>query len=78
MARVLKFPKRTSQVYIKTEAVCDKYCHDCSYYRGAWEHYKFCHYYLLTSKRRPCDPGMGCTVKSSRKKGRKKGAENAG
>ena len=51
--------------------VCDGYCHSCIYYIGANNASYFCNYYLLTDKRRPCDPGTGCTVRVLRKRQRK-------
>ena len=53
------------------EKVCDKYCLNCIYYVGAVSDFWFCNYYLMTDKRRPCDPGTGCTVRVLRKKKRK-------
>lgn len=49
------------------EKVCDTYCLNCIFYIGTNNISRCCHYYLLTDKRRPCDPGKGCTVKIRRK-----------
>ena len=70
MARVKKIPQQIN-------GVCDENCHDCFFYRGAWETHMFCHYYLMTGKRRPCDPGKGCTVKIPMKVNRRKKKGNA-
>lgn len=53
--------------------VCDKNCHNCVYYHSWHDVNKHCNYYLMTDKRRPCDPGEGCTVKVTRKREREKG-----
>ena len=50
----------------------DKYCLNCTYYRGVTEAVFACNYYLDTSIRRPCPPGKDCTVRVLRKRGRKK------
>ena len=46
--------------------VCDSYCLKCIYYIGSCELARFCNYYLMTDKRRPCNAGKGCTVKIER------------
>ena len=51
--------------------VCDSYCRKCIYFMGWGGEYKFCNYYLITDKRRPCDPGTGCTVRALRETPRK-------
>lgn len=51
--------------------VCDKYCTNCVYYVGSNFDGCFCNYILMTDKRRPCDPGTGCTVRVLREKKRK-------
>lgn len=58
------------------EKVCDAYCLNCIYYLGSDGHRGFCNYYLKTDKRRPCDPGKGCTVRVLRKKNRRTRKEN--
>lgn len=50
-----------------SKKVCDKTCQNCIFYIGTNEVSRCCHCYLLTDKRRPCDPGKGCTVKVRRK-----------
>lgn len=63
---------------MEKEKVCDRYCQKCIYFVG-WSHDCFCNYYLMTDKRRPCDPGKGCTVRLLRKKPRKiRGSEQDG
>lgn len=50
-------------------------CDGCWYFRGAMDYDRCCCYYLITSIRRPCPPGKGCTVRVNmvkRKKKRKK------
>ena len=58
--------------------VCDEYCDKCVYYLGWGSGTKMCNYYLMTGKRRPCDPGTGCTVRVLRKRKRKTKAEGRG
>ena len=50
--------------------VCDRYCLNCIYYIGSSDCLLYCNYYLMTDKRRPCDPGTGCTVRVLRKRKR--------
>lgn len=38
-------------------------CHGCEYYGGKQQAVRSCNYFLMTGKRRPCDPGEGCTVR---------------
>lgn len=47
------------------------YCDDCFYYRNTGAA-RYCAYMFITGKRRPCDPGDGCTAKVSRKVKRRK------
>jgi hypothetical protein len=47
--------------------VCDNTCLDCIYFQGS-EFMRMCCYCVETGKRRPCDPGKGCTVKIKRKR----------
>lgn len=54
-----------------TEKVCDSYCLNCIYYVGKCDIALCCNYYLMTDKRRPCDPGTGCTVRVLRERKRK-------
>ena len=49
-------------------AVCDKYCKDCIYFHGRKTFVDYCGYIFATGKRRPCNPGTGCTAKIKRKK----------
>ena len=51
--------------------VCDSYCTNCVYYVGYSDTGLCCNYYIATDKRRPCDPGKGCTVRVLRKKSRR-------
>ena len=51
--------------------VCDAYCKKCKFYLGWAGDFKLCCYYLMTDKRRPCDPGTGCTVRVEKKRTRK-------
>lgn len=60
--------KRSSRVY-------DRACVGCIYHGWINGYLGFCNYILMTSKRRPCPPGKGCTVKQKKKK-EKKVAEN--
>lgn len=49
--------------------VCDRYCRRCMYYinlSGGLRGLKCCNYLIMTDKRRPCDPGKGCTVRELR------------
>ena len=57
------------------EKVCDSYCLNCIYYVGCSRDFWFCNYLLMTDKRRPCDPGTGCTVRVLRKRKRKTAGE---
>lgn len=50
------------------QKACDKFCHDCWYYRMIFHDLKYCSYFFDTDKRRPCPAGTGCTVKVKRKK----------
>ena len=47
-------------------------CLGCIYmgWVGSW--YGCCNYLLMTGKCRPCPPGKECTVKTTKKRGRKK------
>ena len=47
--------------------ICDEYCLDCKFFGGHSEFECCCNYLLMTNKRRPCPPGIGCTVKVKRK-----------
>ena len=49
----------------------DKYCQDCFYFRGQSDFVCTCDYIFIAGKKRPCDPGEGCTVKIKRRKKRK-------
>lgn len=51
---------------MEKQKVCDKYCCKCRFYIGWCCDTKLCNYYLMTGKRRPCDPGTGCTVRELR------------
>lgn len=55
------------------EVKFDPYCKGCKHYRqsGA-DTLKMCHYIFDKGHKRPCDPGKDCTVKETRKRGRKK------
>ena len=46
------------------EKVCDRYCRRCIYYLNFSGGLKCCNYLLMTDKRRPRDPGKGCTVRA--------------
>jgi hypothetical protein len=51
----------------------DEFCDDCYYYRNVYPGLgRCCHYILMTDKKRPCDPGKGCTVKVKTKVNRRK------
>ena len=54
-----------------------KYCRACAgcIYMGWAGWYGCCNYLFMTDKRRPCPPGKNCTVKTTRKRGRKKKVE---
>lgn len=60
--------------------VCDRHCWKCIYCMTLSGAYKTCDYYLITGKRRPCDPGKGCTVRELRnpKWSTRKDGENNG
>lgn len=38
-------------------------CKGCFFFGGKAESVKCCNYYLITGKRRPCEPGKECTVR---------------
>ena len=46
----------------------DKYCKGCIYCAKITDEIWYCSYIFRENKRRPCDPGKGCTVKTKRKK----------
>ena len=46
----------------------DKYCKGCIYCTKITDEIWYCAYIFREDKRRPCDPGKGCTVKTKRKK----------
>ncbi|MBP3305272.1 MAG: hypothetical protein J6L24_04810 [Oscillospiraceae bacterium] len=48
--------------------ICDKNCYDCRYFWGNTDFDACCNYIFAAGKRRPCDPGTGCTVKVKRKR----------
>lgn len=55
-------------------------CNGCIYLEGCYEQSATCDYYLITGKRRPCEPGKGCTVRletRKRKVKRKESSDNA-
>lgn len=44
--------------------VCDAYCDDCYYFKNVYSlELRCCHYILMTGRKRPSDPGEGCTAK---------------
>jgi hypothetical protein len=67
--KVADMEKKTSYI--------DKYCADCKYYMGNCDNTLCCNYIFIEDKRRPCDPGKGCTVKVKRKRRRKVCGSNA-
>lgn len=40
----------------------DEFCRGCRYYRAYYQVNTMCHYILDEGRKRPCDPGKGCTV----------------
>ena len=52
--------------------VCDKYCRNCCYLKVIADTVNYCGYVFDEDKRRPCDPGEGCTVKVAKKRRKKK------
>ena len=58
--------------------MADKYCDNCHYYKNLASPggLRCCHYLLMTDKKRPCEPGEGCTVKVAVKVNRRKGKTN--
>ena len=50
-------------------SVCDNTCKGCIYRQQFHESLPYCNYIMVTSKKRPCKAGKGCTV---RRTGRKK------
>ena len=48
--------------------VVDSYCRGCIYYHGHTNYVKYCGYLFTTGKRRPCNPGKGCTAKETKRK----------
>ena len=44
-------------------AKMDKHCMGCIYYKILYEELYYCTYIFQKGKRRPCEPGKGCTVK---------------
>lgn len=54
-------------------------CRGCFYYRKVCTSGpRCCHYLLIEDKKRPCDPGEGCTVKITMKNVRCRRAKNGG
>lgn len=47
-----------------------KYCEGCDYWYCD-NNVKCCNYIFEEDRRRPCPPGKGCTVRKTKKKGRK-------
>lgn len=45
------------------EKLCDATCKDCIYSTDGSSHEYNCVYILYIGKRRPCPPGIDCTVK---------------
>lgn len=58
-----------------SEEIDYTFCRNCVYFETWGDFALGCCYFLKTNKRRPCDPGEGCTVKVAikRKRGRKSG-----
>jgi hypothetical protein len=52
--------------------VVDQYCNGCIYLQGTRFRHFHCSYILKTDKKRPCDPGQGCTVRATKRRRRKK------
>ena len=58
------------------KGVCNRYCFGCIYHREMSGYTGgCCNYIFITGKPRPCLAGKGCTVKETRKRGRKKKVE---
>lgn len=55
-----------------TEEEDRKWCEKCIYKpgEGSYNHW-LCDYYSITGKRRGCKPGVGCTRKTTKKRGRR-------
>lgn len=49
-------------------------CRDCKYFHGHDGSVLSCNYIFMEDKKRPCEPGEGCTVKVRRRRRRKGGA----
>lgn len=55
-----------------SEEIDYTFCRNCVYFETYSDVILGCCYLLRTNKRRPCDPGEGCTVKIARKRKRVK------
>lgn len=54
----------------------DPYCKGCVHYMRVGGDQKCCHYIFNKGHKRPCDPGKDCTVRETRKRGRKPKVRN--
>lgn len=53
----------------------DRACKGCIYMGWIGGYLGCCNYIFMAGKPRPCPPGKGCTVKETKKRGRKKKGE---
>lgn len=56
----------------------NKNCQNCIYFQGTSDCVCTCDYILITGRKRPCDPGEGCTVKVKRRRKRKMSTDKGG
>ena len=53
----------------------DRACKGCIYFGWIGGYHGCCNYIFIAGERRPCPPGKDCTVKKTKKRGRKKKGE---
>lgn len=58
------------------DKISDKSCEGCIHLCYLYDKVTCCNYILNTGKKRPCDPGKGCTVKQIRRKKKRGGRSN--
>lgn len=60
---------------VDEKKIYDRACKGCTYLIFLGGYMGCCNYIFKVGQRRPCPPGKGCTVKETRKRGRKKKVE---
>lgn len=58
------------------DKLVDKSCEGCIHLTQIYENLVCCSYIFNKCKKRPCDPGKGCTVKQIRRKKKRGGRSN--